>query len=352
MATYAYPTDTIQLNTAEIATLKDALMEEDIPQAYRNALLCQMFMGKAREPGLNIQGQDLMLPGGVRPKRRTKGGTRATCPVNFEIGTTAQFFTGGDVLDTSQADGPTETWVDWAFLTCYVSIFGTDRLKNTGPGKRLDILRSRQNQEIRQMTRTAETAMWSANTDTVEGTQNAFPGLQHKVATAPTSGTKQGLDQSVFTPWRNVYDATVGSFAAGGLDAFESFWYDLAGTNGMEPPHLFATESTVAGYVTKALRGVHRIVGSLNGNDLSASRLPTIMGVPIVHTDDCTSGYAYGFNFDYMENLILEGADWVSEIPGQPNDQFLQGQHRWILGAAPMMFTRLEKQGVLAGITA
>ena len=76
MPTYAYPTQTIQLNTAEIATLKDALMEEDIPQAYRNALLCQMFMGKAREPGLNIQGQNLLLPGGVRPKRRTKGAVK------------------------------------------------------------------------------------------------------------------------------------------------------------------------------------------------------------------------------------------------------------------------------------
>jgi len=353
MPTYAYPTRTKTLDTATVATLEDALRERDIPQAYTNALFCQLFLGSAKEPGLDIQGQNLKLPGIKRPMRRTMGGARAEVFVNFEVGVTAQAFTGATVLNTSMAEGPTVSFSDWAFYTAYVAITTTDKIKNTGSMKRLDRLLSRQNQEIRQLTRVMEADICGTNTDTTEGTQDAFAGMQHKILNDPTTSTVvQGLNQSTFTPWRNAVDASVGSFASGGLDAMRSMWFSVSGQNGMEPPHLLTTTSTVAGYAVKALEGIHRIVGSLNGADLSASRLPTFMGVPIVHTDDQQSGTIYYWNFDYLENLVHEGADWVDQIPGRPNDQAIEDQKRWIFAAAPMMLLRREKFGKLAGITA
>lgn len=352
MPTYAYPTRSQVLDTVTNATLYDNLNEVDIPQAYRNALLMQLLLRSAKEPGLEIQGQNLKLPSTLGIKRKTMGGTRAETFVNFESGVTSQWFTGLDVLNTSIGDGPTVTWTDWAYLTCYVAISGIDKIENTGPMKRLDILKSNQNKEIRTMVRTGETALWSTNTDATKGTQNAFSGLRHKVKLDPTTSTViQGLNQSTFTPWRNQYTTSVGSFASGGLDAMRSMWYSVAGTNGMEPPHLIITTSTVAGYVTKALEGIHRVVGSLNGSDLSASKLPLFMGVPIIHTDDCPAGYMYYLNFDYMENLLHEGAQWTEVIPGEPNDQWVMNQKRYVLGAAPMVVTRREKFGVMAGIT-
>jgi hypothetical protein len=353
MPTYAYPSRTKVLDTATVATLEDALHNYDIPQAYTNAALCQLFLGTAKEPGLELQGSDLMMPGGKRPEIKVRGGSRAEVFVNFEPGTTAQTFTGLDILDTSLAEGPTVTWTDWALYTCYYAIAFSDSIKNTGAMKRLDILRARQNQEIRRMTRLMETHLNSTNGDTVEGTQNAFAGLDHKVIADPTSSTVvQGLNQSTFTPWRNATDASVGSFASGGLDAFRSMHFSVSGTNAHEPPDLIYTTPTVAGYFVKALEGIHRITGNLNGNDLSASRLPTFMGTPILHSSDCTSGTAKILNFDYMCSLIHEEGNWGEIIPGEPNDQAVRGQRRKVFVAAPMLTTRREKQGYLGGITA
>jgi hypothetical protein len=351
MSTYAYPSRTKSLDTATVATLEDSLHEYDIPQAYRNALFMQLLLSNNMEPGLEIQGRNTLLPG-LGIKRKTMGGTRAESFVNFESGSTAQFFSGLDILDTSISDGPTVTWSDYAYATCLVSIAGIEKLENSGAMKRLDILRSRQNQEVRGLVRAMETALHSTNTDTVRGSQNAFAGYQHKIKEDPTTSTViQGLNQATYTPWANQ-TTTGGSFASQGLDDMREMWYSVSGVNGMEPPHLWTTTSTIAGYVTKALEGVHRIVGSLNDSDLSASKLPTHMGVPIVHTDDSPSGTMRVWNFDYIENIIHEGANWSENIPGEPNDQFIKDQKRYIFGAAPMMLTRREKQGVIHTITA
>lgn len=351
MSTYAYPTQTKQLDTATIATLEDSLHEYDIPQAYRNALFMQLLLANSMEPGLEIQGRNTLLPG-LRIKRKTQGGTRAESFVNFETASTAQFFNGLDILDTKQNDGPTRSYSDFAYLTCLVSIAGIEKLENTGAMKRLDILRSRQNQEIRGAVRLAETALHSTNADTVKGSQQSFSGYQHKIKEDPTTSTViQGLNQSTFTPWRNQ-TTTGGSFATQGLDDMREMWFSVSGVNGMEPPHLWTTTSTIAGYVTKALEGVHRIVGSLDGSDLSASKLPTHMGVPIVHTDDSPSGTMRVWNFDYLENIIHEGANWSENFPGDPNDQYIKDQKRYVFGAAPMMVTRREKFGVIHTISA
>lgn len=353
MPTYAYPSRTKVLDEATVATLEDHMSEEAIPQGYRNALLMQLLLRKKEEPGLTIQGTNLKLPGGVAPKTKTMGGTRAEQFVDFEAGVTAQWFSGYDVLDTSNGDGATVTWTDWSYLTGYIGISFTDKIENTGRAKRLDLLKQKQNREIRRMIRVGETALWSTNTDATRGSQNAWAGIQHKIAIDPTASVVvQGLNQSVYTPWRNQYTTSVGSFAAGGLDAMRAMWFALSGVNGMEPPHLIVHNSTIAAYTAKALEGIHRIVGSLDGADLAASKLPTFMGVPQIHTDDCPSQKQYWLNFDYLVSLIHEQADWAEVIPGTPNDQLITDQKRYVLGAAPMMLTRREKFGVMGGITA
>ena len=352
MASYNPPVVSVQFDTATVSTLEDALLEYDVPQAYRNALLMQFLLKAAKEPGLELQGQNLKLPGGVTPKSKMMGGRRASAFVNFEVGLTNQWVTGLEELNTQIGDGPTESWTDYAYLTALVAISGIDKIENTGPMKRLDILRSQQNKEIRGAVRLGETALWSTNTDTVRGSQPKWAGIQHKIRTDPTTTTLQGLDRAVFTPFRNQYTTTAGSFAANGLDKSRAMYFSCAGTNAMEPPHIILTTSTVASAMTKQLEGIHRVVGSLNGQDLSASKLPTFMGVPSAWTDDCPSGYQYWLNLDYIENIKHEGAQWTTYIPGQPNDQWIEGQLRWFYGAAPMMLTRPERLGVVSGWTA
>lgn len=352
MATYAPPSVTEVRDTPTIATLREAINKRSIPQAYRNALLCQMFLGGAKEPGLEIQGQDLKLPKGRRPKTKTMAGKRATAFVNFEAGITFQWVEGTESLNTSMADGPVECYTDFSYASIFVAIGGIDQVENSGPMKRLDLLLERQDQEMRGMTTGLETALWSTNTDAIRGSQGQFSGMRHKVSTAPTSGTLEGLSRTTFTPWRNQYNASGGSVATGGLDAIRAMVLACSGTNSMEPPHLIITDRTTYGALLKQLEGIHRVVGSLNGQDLMAERMAMVMGIPICWTDDCPTGYMYFFNFDYIVSILQKNAQWVEKRPGYPNDQWLEDQVRWFFGAAPLLLTRPERLGVISGFTA
>ena len=351
MPTYAYPTRSKTLDTATVATLEDQLNEVDIPQGYRNALLTQLLFRK-ESPGLTMQGNDLRLPQ-TAMQRKTMGGTRAEAFVNFESGVTATEFSGLEQLNTSIADGPTVTYTDYSYYSAFVAISGIQKIENTGRMKRLDILRASQNQEIRGLIRRMEGHLHGTNTDSVKGSQKQFAGIRHKIKLDPTTSTVvQGLNQSTFTPWRNQYTTSVGSFAAGGLDAMRAMYFSIAGVNNYEPADLIFNNSTIAGYLVKALEGIHRIVGSLKGSDLSSSKLPTFMDIPIIHTDDAASQTQIWMTTSYFQNIIHEGADWSETIPGEPNDQWVKDQKRYVFGAAPLMCLRREKQGIMGGITA
>lgn len=354
MSTYAPPSVTEVRDTPTIATLRESLFRESIPQGFRNCLLAQIILGgmTSMEKGLSIQGHDLKLPGGARPKMKTMSGREATALVNFEDGLTFQWVSGLEELNTQQADGPVQSRQGYSYCTFMVSIGGIDKAENDGPMVQFSILNERQNQESRTACRGLETALWSTNTDAIRGSQDQFPGIRHKISTAPTSGNLQTLSRSVFTPFRNQYATSAGSVATGGLDAVRSMMAYVSGTNGMEPPSLIITDRVTYYAFQKQLEGIHRITGSLNGQDLMAERLGTLMGVPIVWTDDCPTGYMYFLNFDYIVSILQKNAQWVEKRPGYPNDQWVEDQVRWFFGASPMLLTRPEREGVISGFTA
>ncbi len=353
MSVYTPPTVSEVRGGAVIATLREGLFTTSIPQAFRNCLATQMFLNsKIMEKGLSIQGSDLKLPPGRRPKTKTMTGREATALVNFEAGTTFQWVEGLEPLNVSIADGPIEARVNFSYCTFFVGISTIDDVENSGPMKQFSLLMERQNQEARTACTNIETALWSTNTDSIRGTQSRFSGFRHKISTAPTSGNLQSLDRGVFTPFRNQYATSAGSVASGGLDAVRSMVRLCSGTNYMEPPDLIITDGATYNLFMKQLEGIHRVVGSLNGQDLMAERLGTIMGVPIVWTDDCPAGYMYFFNFDYLISILQGNAQWVTKIPGYPNDQLVENQSRLFYGAAPNMLTRPERFGVISGFTA
>jgi len=352
MPTYAYPSRTELLNTANTATLEEALFEDDIPQGYLQCALVQLVLRNETDQGLRVQPKNLKLPN-VMVKTKTMGGRLAEVFLNFETGTTAQTVRGFQTLNTDVAEGPTISSQPFAYYTYFVAQSGEEAAENTGMMKRLDIQRSRQTQEVRGLCRYMEGHLQGTNTDITKGSQDQFSGIQHKISTTPTTSVVvQGLNQSTYVPWRNIVNASVGSFASGGLDAMRTFYLDLSGQNADEPPDLYMTTPTVAGYIIKAAEGIHRLVGSLDGSDLSMAKMPTHMGVPIFHTADAASGTIRAFSFRYLENVIQENANWKVIRPGDPNDQWVDGQSRRVFGASPLMMTRREKFGVLSGITA
>lgn len=353
MPTYAYPSSTVVRDTPTMATLQSVLNQQDIPQSFRECMLLGYLLNAAKQPGLEIQGTDLQMPSvGVSPKIKRMRGPYAEVFVNFESGVTAQEFRGLQSLSTAIGEGPTTALTPWAYYTCYVAISHTQKIENSGGNKRLDILMSNQNKEIRGLCRRMEGHLWGTNTDIVAGTQNQFAGIGHRIAISPSTGTNEGLSRSTFTPWRNATTTSVGSFASGGLDAMRAMILGISGVNQREKPHLAMTTTTVQGYCYKALEGIHRVVGTLGNTDLGTSGLPVYMGIPIAGTDDCTAGYIYYMNFDYLWSLIHADAEWSEHIPGEPANQLVDGQKRYVFGAAPLMISRLERFGVLSGITA
>lgn len=343
MPTYAYPTrsDTV-LNPAVVATLNDLMQKEAVPQAYTQTVLLGLIFDAAREPGLMRPG--VKLPSFRAPKRKTMGGSRAELPINFETAGNIQSFYDLDPLTTNINPGPTKCWADWAYYTCYVAQSRTEKMENSGPGKQLDLLRERQNQEMRAATRQMETDLFSTNTDVSHTSQKSFTGLRHWNSTSPSTGTVFGLDRAVYTPWRNTA-STVSSFATGGLDGMQTMYYSTSGTNSNEPVDIILTTSTVHGYYIKQAQAIHRIVGSLGSIDLSTP-VAKFMDIPIVHSSDVPSGTQHWLNTANMFGIVQEGSNWAEESPGKPNDVAIAYEKRFYFAGA-LMHSRMEKNGVI-----
>lgn len=338
-----------------VATLQDYISDTAVDQAYEAALVLGLLFKASKQPGLQSpQGQALLsmgLRGSDMPNVvKEMDGRQAVIPVSFNTPTTVQNFYGGDVLTTAIDPVLNMVYSDWAYKTAYVGQTLTEEIENSGPEKKLDILKERTDMTMRGTSDTLETDWWSTNTDVNHSTQKAMPGVRGYVATSPSTGTIWGENRATYATWRNNAD-TVGSFATNGLDKMDSMRKSCSGTNSADPPSIWMTTSAVHGYYTKIAQSIHRLTkDDLSAVDLGAATA-CFDGRPVVYTSKCPSGSMYAINLAYLRLLIHKNANWRIVRPANPNDQLIADQLRIVFGAT-WGSTRWNRHGVLSSITA
>lgn len=349
MPTYASnPRSLLDPRTVSMA---DKYAEKAWEQVFDHNLALNIFFNIDREP--NVIGPKIQTiikaMGASKPVLRYESNDYVQFPLLFGQSTNTMEFDSGDILRTNIDENMTKAFSDWAFYTDYATLYWTDVIRNSGPARLLNRQMEQIDAMYRSMSYYIETDFWGTQTDIAIGTQKKIPGIQHLISTAPTTGTRWGVNAANFTQWRNQYD-TVGSFATNGLDKLDSIYQNCSGNVGLDNPNLNITTYTVWRYYGKQTEGHLRITGNLQSPDLGVGLL-YYKNMPVLHCNQVASGYWYMLNTDYLRMFINENANFEVDKPPSPNNQKIAMQTRCSVG---MTWGCVEprRQGVLSGITA
>lgn len=327
-----YPTRTLELSVAEVATLDTYLDLELRDLIYDHCPLLKLLVSSEYDlPGVAGDASEILRQIGVKtPRVMRQGGPRAELPLEVGTSTNAMAFRGGDTLSTTIEEGLTRAESFFAYYSTYGALLKQTMWENSGPGKRVDRAKGVMRLAQRGQSTLLQTDLWSTNAD-VSGTQKGVPGMQNIFSTTQTSGTNWGLTRSApNTFWRSGTDATF-SFATSGMDKIKA-GRAAAGRNGnIDTPRLLISPYTVLGYGIKQIEGQHRVTTMGNSVEMSTPHV-TYMGMVWMSDDTAPSGSLYLVNPDYLYVVLQAEAEGYSEEPANPNDQLIGFQRRTATG--------------------
>lgn len=345
MPLYAPVSATTVYNPSVLATLNEYANTELIAQGYTENLWYGFLFGSDRRPGLGDRPK-YAVPDFRRPERKTMEGTQAEWIVNFETAGNMRAFYDLTEFTDQINQGGTKLFTQWAHYRTRVAMSRTQARENSGSGKQFDILKGMLDQDDRYALTKLETDLLSTNTDiSHSAAQDEVVGLRHWNSTAPTTGTRAGINTAVFTPFRNNI-ATCTSFAATGIDDMEAMSYTTGAMNGHRSVDCIWMNQTQHGYFVKQAQAIHRIVGGLGSGDPSTNKTLMFKGIPLIWHSLWPANRQDWINTKELKALVLKGDDWDVESPGKPSNVALAyDQVRFFTCAT--IHVRPETNGVL-----
>ena len=146
----------------------------------------------------------------------------------------------------------------WKNASVAVTISGTEMAKNSGPEALRDLLRAKIRNAENSMINGLAAAVYHIGT---EHGGKTFGGLQHIVATDPTTGVVGGIDRSdaANTWWRNYQVDVVANFANATLiqGQMHTAWLSLV--RSPDHPHVIVSNNTAYTAFNDSLLDIQRI---------------------------------------------------------------------------------------------
>lgn len=278
-------------------------------------------------------------------KKNEDGGERIVVPLLYGDNTTTKAYSGYEVLDTTPQEGMTAAEYQWKQYSSSITISGREELQNAGKSRVINLLEAKTKQTEKSIRNKMDIDALSSNGDSATG----MTGLRALVAVTPTTGTVGNIDRSEAgnTWWRNNSTASVGSFAAGGLDAMRTM-YNTCSDVGQDFPDLILTTQTVFEYYEKVLQVQERF----NDNKTADAGFMNLKfkGATMMFDPNVVSGYMYFLNSEYLSLVVHSGCDFKMRDFIIPENQ--DCKTALILWMGNMVMSNAARQGVLSGITA
>ena len=232
----------------------------------------------------------------------------------------------------------------WKILAGSVSIGNLSIFKNSGSEHQIsnllkDLIRNAAHTASNELNR----QLWA------DGTGNGgkdFGGIRHLVA-AGSWGTVGGIDSNSDTWWRNQVEATVGSFAANGIDKMGELRVSC-GRDNTSPGLVVGDYDFLVGY-EKACLQMKRIVQSNKmAHDLGLPNLE-YAGLPAIEDPNQTAGYIDMLTPDTLELVIGTDLDFKKSPMVSPVDQDVKTQMMVLYGN--LVTKDRSTQGLAYGVT-
>jgi len=268
------------------------------------------------------------------------GGESIVVPLMYGKNTTAKPYSKYGVIDTSPQEGITSARYIWKQVAATITISGLEERSNAGSDTRvIDLLAGKTNQAEKALMEELETEMFSANGDGDLG----VTGLRTLLSTTATTGGISPTGNSWWVPQSN---ASVGSFAAGGLDAMRTLFNSAS--LGNDTPDFGITTQSVFEYYEKVLQPQERF----NDSTMIDGGFQNLLfkGKPITFSQFCPSGTLYFLNSKYLNLFVHSDANMATTPFVKPTNQ--DAKTAQILFQGELTTSNRRLHAVAAGITA
>lgn len=276
------------------------------------------------------------------------GGDVITGSLEYTTNQTVQWYSDLETLSTTRQD------VFDRFEFTHKEIAGTvvqselESAINQGSAKKFDLLDEKLTNAKMSLDDLVSAAIHSDGTGS--GSKE-FGGLQHIIATAPTSGTVHGINRANFSFFRNQQASAAKTTSA--FDNLRATWrsiYNLCsnGYSGKHPKYITTTRTVFEGFEGLLLAN-ERFTSKESGDGGFENDVLKFKGAQVSYDNDCAAGNAYFWHPDFLKLLYLKG-HWYKASPGvEPANQTAKVYKFHSIGN--LMTTNARMLGVASGTT-
>ncbi len=226
--------------------------------------------------------------------------------LEYATNSTAKWYSGYEVLDTSTSNVFTAAEFNYKQLAGNVVISGLEQVENSGKEAIFNLLKSRVRNLEKTLKNTMATGLYADGTGT-DGKE--LGGLQLIVAGTNTN-TVGGINAGTYTFWKNqVYDFSTEGPTPGATTiqtAMNTLW--LSTTRGADHPDIIVAASNYFQFYWSSLQTNQRFTSDDNASAGFMNLM--FMDAPVYYDDQCPTSKMYMLNSDYLFLRPAQGREF------------------------------------------
>jgi len=288
----------------------------------------------------NIFKSNILTYSMLRKSKPVSGGYKIRQPIEYDkydddgTDATAGFYTGTNQMNYGHKDFITAAEYNWVQAYATAQISGLEENTNDGPEKVVDLLESKMKNVEHSMKDTFGDALFGSQGDTVPGTQNKFPGMQH-IAENEGDTTLGGISSADVATWEGgarlavLNDSSAAPSFSDLVDSTDAAYIQTVLRNqygslsiGTDTPSLIVCSQVVFDAYEQTLTDQKRFGAS--SKSLADAGFVNLLyrGTPVVVDQQCetsAAGYMFFINERYMgfkhhrkRNFVWE--NWIKPV--------------------------------------
>lgn len=267
--------------------------------------------------------------------KKVDGGTSIIQPLEYAQNGSGGWYSGAELLDTTDTDVMTGAEYAWKQLYENISITGADERKNSGDAAKVDLVKTKVKNAEKTMADRLGTGLYSAST-----VAKSIIGLGTIMSTSTTVGGISGTDYSW---WRAQIDSTTTTMTLSALQAI----FNSASIGNDSPTVITSGRSRFNSY-WNLLQPQQRFTDSKTANAGWASLM--FNGTPWIVDSHAAAAYVYMINEKYFSLVAHPQADMKFEAFQKPINQDVRSAKILWMGALCVSNRRML--GALTALTA
>lgn len=243
------------------------------------------------------------------------GGRTFNGAVEYAVNSTVRSYSDTETLDTTRIDVFDEFSYSQKEYAGTVVMSELEKAKNQGEGRKFDLLAGKLENLRNSMRKALNEGLFS------DGTGNSSKdvgGLQHIVASSPSTGTVGGINRGTYSFWRNQQAS--GAKTSTSFDNLRAVMRTVynncsSGVNAKHPDFWVTEQTVFEGY--ESLLIANEMVTSKDKGQFDGgfkNEYAMFKGIPGSFDEDCATGLLYFLNTDNLK-LAYQKGYWMKGFP-------------------------------------